>query len=572
MAESLRSSFSARTCWCSFAATSSPSPPSLAPQSPVPILQLTETESSERALAASPDGRALAFLRDGDLFLASGLSSESGPEELRQSLSRAARLTRVAGEARGVSQFRWSPDGRRISIVETDQSGVAVRSIPDYLTDETSADQVRRAYPGEEPMRQRIGLVTLDEQRAQAVGAIVWPQLAPAGQQKLDSLLSHRWSDDSRFLAVDTSDLYVKDRRILRVSVETGEVVEWAREQNPRSVSQYFWRIEWAPSSSGLYVISDYLGAEQRGGEGVSDYHLFHLDLEGKVSQLTSGAFAIAELEVLPQGVLLVNNRGRGEERQLDLLAHPETGAGAKEPVRVSTLPGTHQPIASPDGRFIADLFSNDSTPPDLYLISLDETSGTSSGAAERKLTDSPLDEFDRYRWVAPRYVTFPSRVDGVTLHGRLTVPPEYDPTRRYPAILGSVYTDSVRNQWGGRTAHPTWGLDQHLVQQGYVLLNVDMRGSWGRGREFREGIELSYGGPDVEDLASGVDYLATLGFVDMERIGMWGSSYGGLMTCMSLFRHPELYCGGFRRRTCDQRLACPDRSDGCDDGSGRSA
>ena len=135
--------------------------------------------------------------------------------------------------------------------------------------------------------------------------------------------------------------------------------------------------------------------------------------------------------------------------------------------------------------------------------------------------------------------------MDDTVLHGRLTLPPDFDPAKTYPAILGSVYTDSVRNQWGGRTAHPTWGLDQYLAQEGYVLLNVDMRGSWGRGREHRRGIRLDYGGMDIEDLESGVRFLADEGYVDMERIGIWGSSYGGLMTAMSLFRKPGLYAAG---------------------------
>ena len=71
---------------------------------------------------------------------------------------------------------------------------------------------------------------------------------------------------------------------------------------------------------------------------------------------------------------------------------------------------------------------------------------------------------------------------------------------------MGAVYTDAVRNHWGGRTAHPTWGLDQYLAQEGYILLNVDMRGSWGRGRDHRRGIRLDYGGIDIEDLESGVN------------------------------------------------------------------
>ncbi len=130
-------------------------------------------------------------------------------------------------------------------------------------------------------------------------------------------------------------------------------------------------------------------------------------------------------------------------------------------------------------------------------------------------------------------------------LHARLTLPPGFDPTKKYPAILGSVYSNTVHNQWGGRIYHPTWGLDQYLAQQGYVILNVDISGSSGYGKTFRQRIGMDYGGVDVDDLYSGVKYLVGQGFVDEHRVGIWGSSYGGLLTTTSLFTRPGVYQAG---------------------------
>jgi len=252
------------------------------------------------------------------------------------------------------------------------------------------------------------------------------------------------------------------------------------------------------------------------------------------VRRLTRGNWAVASMVPVEDGLVVVGNLDKAEERQLFRI-----DARGGDPVRLSGRPGTHTPVLSPDGRHAAVAFSSDSTPPELLVTALD------GSANERVVTHSPLEQFSDYRWVTPRYVEFESHVDGTPLHGRLTLPPDWEPGRRYPAILGSVYTDSVRNQWGGRAAHPTWGLDQFLAQEGYVLLNVDLRGSWGRGREHRRGIRLDYGGMDIEDLESGVRFLGTLGFVDLARVGLWGSSYGGLMTAMSLFRKPGLYAAG---------------------------
>jgi dipeptidyl-peptidase-4 len=199
----------------------------------------------------------------------------------------------------------------------------------------------------------------------------------------------------------------------------------------------------------------------------------------------------------------------------------------------------------SPDGRWLADIFSNDGTPPDLYLAKTEPAEPGARAPEPRRVTHSPLTEFARYRWVTARYVDFKNTDDGAPLHARLTLPPDFDPRRKYPAILGSVYSNTAHNEWGGRIFHPTWGIDQFLAQQGYVLLNVDISGSSGHGKRFRQRIREDYGGVDVDDLASGARYLAATGYVDADRIGIWGSSYGGLLTTMSLFRNPGIYRAG---------------------------
>ena len=102
-----------------------------------------------------------------------------------------------------------------------------------------------------------------------------------------------------------------------------------------------------------------------------------------------------------------------------------------------------------------------------------------------------------------------------------------------------------MHNQWGGRIFHPTWGLDQYLAQQGYVLINTDISGSSGYGKAFRQRIAQDYGGIDVDDLYSTARYLIATGYVDPHRIGIWGSSYGGLLTTTSLFTHPGVFQAG---------------------------
>jgi dipeptidyl-peptidase-4 len=501
--------------------------------------RLTDTPALETQAAYSPAGDLLAFLTQGELWL----MAADPPAAASGTPAAVRRIDSISPDV-GIASFRWSPTGSRIAVLERDRRDVALRGIPDYLSDETRLVEVRRAYPGELPARQRLGFVSarsLDSREP-----VQWVELdeGPASPESPWLLLSYAWAPDGERLAVDTSDLYAKDRRIFQVDVRSASppaarIV--VRERDPLNETYYYWRIAWSTDSRHLYFLSD---RDQ-------DYHVYALatgreGLEAsEPRRLTRGDWAVAEMHPVEGGLIVVGNRGRPEERQLFRVDDP-----GGEVTRVSHRPGTHAPTLSPDGRYAAVAFSSDTTPPELLLTTLDPVSATSGpedglAVVERLVTDSPTPEFSGYAWVAPQYVTFRSHVDGTELHGRLTLPPDFDPDRRYPAILGSVYTESVRNQWGGRTAHPTWGLDQYLAQQGYVLLNVDVRGSWGRGRDHRRGIRLDYGGMDIEDLESGVRFLEGEGYVDMGRVGIWGSSYGGLMTVMSLFRKPGLYAAG---------------------------
>ena len=450
----------------------------------------------------SPDGGYLAYLRRGDLFI----RDTDAVERALVSDPRAEVF---------VESFEWSPDGESIAFVEEDESRVPLRGIPDYLgKPEVELVPVRRPYPGEEPASTRLGVI--------GVGQGASPRFFDLGGAPVDPIFSYSWSRDGKLL-VDTSDLYVKKRRILVAEPGTRTVREVYREDEPENVTAY-WQAEWAPDGRAIYFLTD----------RDEDYHVYRLPLEGGApSRITSGDFAVSQISVTPTALVFVANSPRPEDRQIF-----RVGLEGGKPVQVSRESGTHMPVVSPDGLFAASLFSSDQIPPELLLASVQE-------GGETRVTHSPLPEFDELSWVSPEYVSFESHVDGATIHGRLQVPLGLDRTKKHPVILGSIYSNSVRNQWGGRNAHPLWGLERRLLEKGYVLFNIDIRGSWGRGKAFRRGIGRNYGGIDVEDVESGVRYLSGLPFVDGERIGIWGSSYGGLLTCMSLFTKPELFRAG---------------------------
>jgi dipeptidyl-peptidase-4 len=107
-------------------------------------------------------------------------------------------------------------------------------------------------------------------------------------------------------------------------------------------------------------------------------------------------------------------------------------------------------------------------------------------------------------------------------------------------ALVGPVYYNTVRCSWG------RWSLLLHwLVQRGWTVLQVDVRGSAGNSRAFRDEFACDVGGRDLDDVAAAAQFLRSLPTVAPDRVGMWGSSYGGTLTCMALFRRPRLFNAG---------------------------
>lgn len=473
--------------------------------------RLDDTEETQSDPVAAPRADHIAYRCGGDLCVA----DLAGPRPI------ARKVYSVGFPDVAVESLYWAPDALQLAFVESDERPVALRGIPDYLATESRLVPVRRAFPGEPAERRRVGVV-----RA-AGGEVRWMD---TGQDPETQIFSVNWSPDARRLLIDTSDVYIKDRRLLLADAATGQRRELVRESDPNNVTAEWWA-DWSPDGKDVYYTSD----------REDDYHLYVQPVSGgKYRRLTSGRFAVFGATVSRGDACLyvVANRERPEERQVYRVAL--TGGPM---VRVTSAAGHHEALPSPDGRWLADVYSNDTTPPDLYLV---PTHPPARGARDpRRITHAPLAEFDTYRWVAARYVEFPNVNDGTTLHARLTLPPDFDPARKYPAILGSVYSNTAHNRWGGRIYHPTWAIDQFLAQQGYVIMNVDISGSSGHGKAFRQRIREDYGGVDVDDLYSGVRYLIGQGYVDEHRVGLWGSSYGGLLTTMSLFRRPGVYQAG---------------------------
>ena len=474
-------------------------------------------------LGISPDGRSLSLLKGGDLWLyrfdggfllrathigeptiGSGLVGSNPPD-------------------REYGSYRWSPDSRYVALDYIDRRDVHRMQMPSYLHPEPIVHEVRRSYPGQEGLVRKVGIYDM------ADGLVRDLDLEEPTRR---TLITMEWSPVANELLVQ-QDTYDGERRWIFVAdAATRSVRQVWTDQRPRRIYSLF-TAAWSSDGKRIYFV----------GDNDDWYRLYEVPAAGGTPRiLTRGSFDVAgtgfssamlEVSVATREIFYVSTEQSPYERHVYRM--PEAGGAAR---RVTSMAGTHeQGTVSPDGRRLAVVASNDTTPGELYLIDVGD-------GQERRVTRSPLPEFESFPRIAPRYVTFPSRIDDFTLHARIVEPPNMEPGKVYPVIIGSVYSGTVRNQWSG--PRPISLLQQWMAAQGqYITVQVDLRGSVGYGVAFREAFQGDWGGGDLEDLHSTVDYLKTLPYVDADRIGIWGNSYGGMMVLFALFERPGMFAAG---------------------------
>ena len=470
-------------------------------------------------LSIAPSGDKAAFLKDGDLHLvdlrsgAVRAATDVGIPALSDlGLGRYDRREREIGPGIwGGPTYAWSPDGATIAVHHVDRRVLPKVPFPDYLADETAPNPIRRGYPGGPNERRTLGLLDVETGKLRLLALE-----DPAANQIID----FSWSPTNVLLLDRASDTNV-DRWIDAVDRETGESTRIWHGRRPTRIYTAF-ASAWHPDGRRVIFLSD---REDR-------YGLYLVDpgSDAPPQRLTDPAYDVLSGPAVTEGAVFFSANGTGPHEKQVYRLELTTG----ETSLVARLNGQNRGLPSPDGLHVAILHDDEVSPPELYLASV------AQGEASR-VTTSPPDAFREHEWVRGRYVDFPSRTDDARLRARILEPPELDPDRRYPVVFGPVYSNTARDRWSGRYSL----VQQLIVQKGYIVMQVDVRGSTGYGRAFREAFLADFAGQDLEDLASGVEYVKNLPYVDPDRIGVWGSSYGGTLTVYALLTKPGLFRAG---------------------------
>jgi dipeptidyl aminopeptidase/acylaminoacyl peptidase len=252
--------------------------------------------------------------------------------------------------------------------------------------------------------------------------------------------------------------------------------------------------------------------------------------------QLTSGKWEVLDASVTPDRLTFYLTTSETSPFDAQLWRMAATG-GARE--RITPQPGSHQATLSHDKQWIANVHSRANRPPELCILR------NRPGAEMAQLTTSPTPEWLTGPWIVPEIVWITAS-DGVKVPARIYRPKDMNAQPNGAGVIfvhGAGYLHNVHNYWSSYARE--YMFHHLLASRGYVVLDIDYRGSAGYGRDWRTAIYRHMGGRDLQDHVDGSRYLQREFGISPERVGIYGGSYGGFITLMALFTEPKHFGAG---------------------------
>ena len=493
------------------------------------VRRLTDTDSYETDARFSPGGRYVGFIRDQNVIVYD-LTTD---REFAVTTDGGGQIS--YGMAEFIAQeemdrdtgYWWSPDDRHIAYARVDETPVDVVERFEIYADETRI--VHQRYPATGRPNARVDLFVRPLE-AEA------PIKVDLGTNPDVYLARVDWFPDGDHLLVQRQSRDQKRLDLLKVDASSG------RSELLFSETSDSW-VELNNDLTFLKSRGGFIWKSQRSGFP----HLYLYDADGAlVHPLTAGDWmvigggrAVAGVDEQAGIVYFTGTYDGYTERHL--YSVPLDGSRPERPTRITTERGWHAIDMSRDTRFFLDHYSSIDQPPQVSLKDRD-------GKRIAWLLENRLDASHPY---APYLATRPriefgelEARDGTTLHWQLAKPRDFDASRRYPVVVtvyGGPHGQQVMNTWQGRGGR----LQEYMVRRGFLFFSIDNRGAGNQGVRSDTSLLRRMASVEVEDQVAGAKYLATLPYVDADRIGVFGWSYGGYMALHLMFRAGDVFHAG---------------------------
>ncbi|PKG74108.1 S9 family peptidase [Shewanella sp. GutCb] len=467
----------------------------------------------------SPKGNLVSFVREQNLYVldlktekVTALTTDGG------GAIKNAMAEFVAQEEMGrMTGYWWSPDESAIAYTRIDESGVELVTRNEIYADGIKLTEQRYPYAGKNNVKIELGVVSLNDKK------VAWVDL---GKETDIYLPRVKWLPDSKQLSYQwqSRDQQSLDLRVVNIDdIKRNKNLVQERSQ------------AWVNLNDDLHFLKQqkaFIWASERDGFN----HLYLIGLDGNViRQLTKGDWAVDDVEFIDEKAGQVYFTGRQTKVTEKQLYRVAIAGGKVEPI--STRSGMHSTVFADNQAVYLDYFSSLSQPPQ---VSLHDDSGKRLAWVEQNEVKPGHPLYDYFGlWQVPEFGELTAE-DGQALQYRMFKPTHFDASKKYPVVVrvyGGPHAQLVTNSW----SHQDY-FTQHLLQQGFIVYQLDNRGSAHRGTKFEYVIYKQLGDAEVNDQKVGVDYLRSLPFVDGDNIAIYGHSYGGYMALMSLFKAPDYF------------------------------
>jgi dipeptidyl-peptidase 4 len=403
----------------------------------------------------------------------------------------------------------WSPDSKAIAYLQFDIAHEPIFPQVSLLNAHGLLEPERYPKAGDPNAEVRLGVV------AAAGGETKWMDLG----DPRDSLLARVvWTPSSREVMVERLNRVQNKLDLVLAGAATGSSRVVLHEEDPA----------WLNVKDGPQFLGNgdrFLWTSERTGFR----HLYVYGMDGKMrKQLTKGDWeveSVTGVDAPRNRVLFTSTEDSPTERQLYSVS---LNGSSKQ--RLTKGEGTHTISLSPAAAYYLDDYSSLASPRQSILYKSDGTELREYRAADHAITD----EFE----ILPTQILKVKAADGTLLYARMIKPAGFQADKKYPAVVivyGGPGEQAVRNAWPGMS----W--EQVLAHKGFVIWQLDNRGSAGRGHKFESVLYHNMGAHELEDQKEGIQYLISQGFVDPARIGLYGWSYGGYMTLFTVTHAPGL-------------------------------
>lgn len=461
----------------------------------------------------SPNNNYLAYTKENNLFISDSKGKETA-------ISSEENKGIVYGQSVHRDEFGikggifWSPNGNKLAFYRMDETMVSDYPIVDISTRIATEKSIKYPMTGEKSHEVTIGVFDIK------TGQTVYLK---TDEPKDHYLTNVAWSPDEKFIYVAELNREQNHLKMNRYDVVSGNLDKTLFEEaHPKYVE---------PENQVLFVKNNpnqFIWQSERDGFN----HLYLYDISGKLlKQLTKGEWEVTDVigfDDKGNNLFFLSTNPSPIERHT-YSVNLRNG----KIKRLTTVSGMHNAAVSNSGRYVTSRYSAHDNPGKVDLI--DTLNGKVITLASAK------DPFAEFNMPSVELGTLKAADGKTDLYYRMVKPFNFDESKKYPVaiyVYGGPHSQMVQNNW----RYGSRGWETYMAQKGYVVFVMDNRGTTYRGRDFEDVIHRQLGVEEAKDQMHGVEFLKSLPYVDVNRFGIHGWSYGGFMTINMLLRYPDVF------------------------------